>query len=135
MNRQSATSPTGWWLAGLLQKQSNPDVAPYWNNYRLVKAKHWRTAFRRASRRGEEDAAPSSAFKFEQQFMGVTDLVPIYERLEDGAEILWEELWPEKRLKRKLPRKVYSERDLERVYAEPNTPSHRIAHPRRVRKR
>lgn len=117
-----------------MQKQSDPKNAPYWNNRRLVKAKHLRTAFRRATEMGRMDAEPTKAFRYQQKFVGITDLVPIYDPFEHGGEILWEELWPTKNQRNTLPLKVYAERELEKIYERSNTTSDRIAHPRRVRK-
>ena len=92
MNKH-AISRTGWWIAGLLEKHSFTDRAPYWNNYRLIKAEDWRTAFLKATAMGETNArAGNDAFTGHQEFIGVTDLLPIYDELEDGAEVLWQEL-------------------------------------------
>jgi Domain of unknown function (DUF4288) len=115
----SSTSRTGWWIAGLLVKQSGTERAPYWNNYRLVRADDWRTAFRRATEMGVSDARTCiEAFGDEQNFIGVTDLLPIYDEFEDGAELLWQELWPDKDNPDGIPLGVYSESELESKYEE-----------------
>lgn len=31
------------------------------------------------------------AFGHSQSFLGITDLVPVYDEFEDGAEVLWQE--------------------------------------------
>jgi hypothetical protein len=115
----SSTSRTGWWIAGLLVKHSGTERAPFWNNYHLVRADDWRTAFRRATEIGESDTrAGNDAFSDKQTFIGVTDLLPIYDQFEDGAELLWEELWPDEDDPDGMPLGVYSEAELESKYEE-----------------
>jgi hypothetical protein len=115
----SATSPTGWWIAGLLIKQSDSVRAPFWNNYRLVKAVDWRTAFRRATEMGLSDVRTGNeAFSKKQYFIGITDLLPIYEDFVDGAELLWQELWPAPDDPDGTPLAVYYESDLQSKYEE-----------------
>lgn len=110
-------SRTGWWIAGLLEKHSNSDRAPYWNNYRLIRAEDWRTAFRRATEMGEAAArVGNEAFPGRQEFIGITDLLPIYDELEDGAELLWQELWPNEDDPAGIPLEIFSEADLESEY-------------------
>lgn len=118
MNK-SATSRTGWWIAGLLERHSKNGRAPYWNHYRLIKAKDWRTAYRRATEMGVNSArVGKEAFGGQQDFIGITDLVPIDDEFEDGAEILWQELWPDADNPDEIPLCVYSEADLESMYEE-----------------
>lgn len=115
--KKPATSPTGWWIAGLLHKHSTPDRAPYWNNYRLVRAQDWRTAFRKATEIGASDSrAGSEAFSYPQEFIGISDLLPIYEEFKDGSELLWQELWPEENDPDGAPLRIFSELDLELEY-------------------
>lgn len=117
MNSKRSTSPTGWWIVALLERQSDPARAPYWNNYRLIKAQDWRTAFRRATEMGRQDVSTGNeAFHHRQEFIGVTDLVPLYEPFEDGAEILWQELWLDDSKPDQLPLDVYSESHFEAIF-------------------
>jgi len=117
--KKSATSRTGWWIAGLLEKHSHTDRAPYWNNYRLIKAEDWRTAYRRATEMGERIArVGTEAFGGQQDFIGITDLLPIYDEFEDGAELLWQEFWPDTDNPDEIPLCVYSEADLESKYED-----------------
>ena len=92
---KSPISPTGWWLTTLLEKKENLEsrsCAVYWENHRLIRASEWREAFRKALAFGESDAASGNeAFTCRTTFLGVTDLVPIFEPFEDGSEILWNE--------------------------------------------
>lgn len=110
-------SPTGWWIAGLLEKHSFSDRPPFWNNYRLIKAEDWRTAFKKAVQMGRSSAATGAeALGSHTEFIGVTDLLPIYDEFEDGAELIWEELWPTEGAGDEIPMKIFSESDLESIY-------------------
>jgi len=117
--KKSATSRTGWWIAGLLEKHSSTDRAPYWNNYRLIRADDWRTAFRRAIEMGENNARVGvEAFGGHQEFLGVSDLLPIYDEFEDGAELLWQELWPDADNPNDAPLGVFSEAEMESKFED-----------------
>lgn len=64
----------------------------YWENHRLIRASDWREAFHKAVAFGVRDAANGNeAFDDRPVFLGVTDLVPIFEPFEDGSEIMWSE--------------------------------------------
>jgi len=66
---------------------------------------------------GEGDAsAGNDAFSERQEFIGISDLLPIYEDFEDGSEVLWEELWPEECDPEGIPLRIFSESDLESEY-------------------
>ena len=100
-------------------KHSGSERAPFWNNYRLVRADDWRTAFRKATEMGVSDTrGGNDAFSDQQTFIGVTDLLPIYDEFEDGAELLWQELWPDADDLDGMPLGVYSEAELESKYEE-----------------
>lgn len=115
--KRPATSPTGWWIAGLLHKHSDPDRAPYWNNYRLIRAHDWRTAFQKAHEMGKrDDSVGNDAFSNRQEFIGISDLLPIYDGFEDGAEVLWQELWPDDNDLNTVPLQTFTESDLELKY-------------------
>ncbi len=51
-------------------------------------------------------------------FIGVSDLVPIYDEFEDGAEILWEELEATEDGDG-VPLQIFTEADLESEYEDP----------------
>ena len=113
-----AVSPTGWWLAALLEKKPQGDRIAYWNNYRLIRAHDWREAFRRAQQMGEDDARTGNeAFGSGHQFIGVTNLVPIYDAFEDGAEILFEEYEGADGDPSKPPMEIWTEDELSALYA------------------
>ena len=120
--KKPAISPTGWWIAGLLEKQPGTARSPYWNNYRLIRAVDWRTAYRRAMEMGTSDSRTGDrAFTGPHAFIGVSDLVPIYDEFEDGAEILWEELEATEDGDG-VPLQVFTEADLESEYEDPGEP-------------
>ena len=66
---------------------------------------------------GQNDSrVGSEAFSGSCEFIGVSDLVPIYDDFEDGAEILWEELDISDDVEGEGSHSVYTESDLESVY-------------------
>lgn len=114
--KNPATSKTGWWIAGLLEKHSHAGQPPYWNNYRLIKASDWRTAFRKATEMGKANArVGNEAFSGHQEFIGVSDLLPVNDELEDGAELLWQELEASDEGDG-IPLQVFTETELESRY-------------------
>ena len=95
-------SPYGWWLATCLERfqffdedKSNPNrrcIA--WENTILLKAKDREEAYRKAIKDGKLSEGGESELNGRKGtwiFEGLTSLLPIYEELEDGAEILWVE--------------------------------------------
>ncbi|MCE9520759.1 MAG: DUF4288 domain-containing protein [Verrucomicrobia bacterium] len=117
MPKIKSTSPTGWWIAALLVKNPSGDNSAYWNNHRLVRASQWREAFRRAVQMGENDAREGDkAFGAGHEFVGVTDLVPIHDKFEDGAEILFEEYDGADNDPSKPPIDVFTEAELAEIY-------------------
>ena len=120
MKPSQDSSPTGWWVAGLLERLSLDGKIEYWNNYRLVRAVHWREAFQRARAQGNSDCdAGRRAFSGETIFLGITDLLPIYDELEDGAELWWQKLDGDA-TRTGLPLEVFTEAELEAIY-EPSS--------------
>lgn len=109
-------------------RQNKAGVAPYWSNYRLVKAVDWRTAFQRASQMGREEAEMPPAV-FVTEFVGISDLVPIYDAFEDGAEMLWMEHWPEDEDVDELPETVFTEEEMAEKYSSDRTVSGPIEPP------
>ena len=117
------TSPTGWWIAALLQRNPPGDSSAYWNNYRLIRAGHWREAFRRAEEFGENNArVGNEAFGAGHEFLGVTDLVPVHDEFKDGAELLFEGLEGAEDDPSEPPLDVWTEDELADVYNENASP-------------
>ncbi len=120
MKTRQAISPTGWWIAGLLERHKNSSRAAYWNNYRLIRAEHWRDAFQKALAYGRSDSEVGSrAFSGITEFVGVTDLVPIYDAFEDGAEMLWKECDSPEDSSEGAPLDTYSEAEMAAIYEPP----------------
>lgn len=87
---------TGWWIykevaywvSNRQKKLSETSRCPVWENTRLIRARNREEAYRKAMRLSQE-GYPSKTDGGEWRFAGISDLLPVYEDLEDGAEILW----------------------------------------------
>lgn len=103
---QRNQSPFGWWLASYIQRFEFKDAQPKslsarclaWENTILVKAKNRELAYRKAVAIGKQNSAvkwsrygspPGRLGRW--KFEGITSFVPIYEELQDGSEISWDE--------------------------------------------
>jgi hypothetical protein len=97
-------SPVGWYIAiyqlrfvQLADKRNSDPKRRFkvWENTVLVKAKNLDDAYRKVVRLGKAAATPykggSDAVDVQWLFEGVTELLPVYEEIEDGAEIMWGE--------------------------------------------
>jgi hypothetical protein len=103
------TSPVGWYVASYLlrfveldRKDIDDPEAKFlsWENTVLVKAIDLDEAYDKTVRIAEESTKPykggPDGVDVQWQFEGVTQLVPVYEQIEDGAEIMWAEHAPRK---------------------------------------
>ena len=89
-------SKSGWWVCCEVQqwvsrrqgKLTDNSRCLVWENTRLIRARNRDEAFRKAIRLGR-DEFPSRTNGGEWRFVGISMLLPIYEDIEDGAEILW----------------------------------------------
>ena len=97
-------SPVGWYIGTYLLrfaetdkvKNLNPEARYiFWENTRIVKAKSLSKAYdklvKAAQREIKTYADGSEEDPVKWVFEGVVDLLPIYESLEDGAEIMYRE--------------------------------------------
>ncbi len=96
-------SSYGWWIASYIlrfqfseENSENPNRRCLaWENTVLVKAKNREGAYRKALRIGRDNEGLEESSvrgrKGTWRFDGLTSLLPIYEELEDGCEILWRE--------------------------------------------
>src|SRR4051812_14682412 len=95
-------SPHGWWLASYVERleyydedASKPDRRCLaWENTILIKAADREQAYRKAVAMGRlvdgsEAWDASTGRKGCWRYEGLTSLLPIYDALEDGSEILW----------------------------------------------
>ncbi|MGH9826138.1 MAG: hypothetical protein ACREDR_23150, partial [Blastocatellia bacterium] len=114
-------SPSGWWVASYLERFEFEDEEKKnlnrrcvaWENTIIIKARNREEAFRKAEKAGRlvdgiEGYSPLERPKMMGigplvrgsvlpkrrgvwRYEGLTSLLPIYEDLQDGAEIIWQE--------------------------------------------
>jgi hypothetical protein len=98
-------SPHGWWIATYLLRlqYSDEDIANpnrrclAWENTIILQAPNRESAYAKACRLGRYDSNGSEVTELETGrkgtwvFEGLKSLLPIYEQLQDGAEVLWRE--------------------------------------------
>ena len=97
-------SPVGWYLGAYLlrfvelndPKRDDPNKKFLsWENTVLVRAKSLREAFRKIDHIGKQNCKPYDGgperVPVKWDYMGVTEVLPIYEELQDGAELAWQE--------------------------------------------
>ena len=96
-------SPYGWWIATFIESASwddEPNPSPNsrclaWENTIILQATDREAAYAKAvslaSQYSSEFEDNSRNRKGHWVFEGLTNLLPIYDELEDGAEILWVE--------------------------------------------
>lgn len=99
-------TPYGWWIASYAQRfewkddrrPTNRSKCLYWENTVILKAKDREVAFRKVTVLAKRSATgkwellgdpPGRPGRWVLE--GLTSLLPIYEPLEDGAEVLWHE--------------------------------------------
>ena len=91
-------SPCGWWWYREIQQwvsDRQKKLRPksrclVWENTCIIKAKDRDHAFEKAMRLGGR-GHPSRTLAGEWRFAGISHLSPIYDDLEDGAEIFWDD--------------------------------------------
>jgi hypothetical protein len=99
----SEISPVGWYIGSYqlrfveLNETGNDDPDAsflVWKNTVIVRAEDLEKAFRKVESIGLQQTRPylggSDSVPVQWTFEGITSLLPIYEALEDGAEIMWE---------------------------------------------
>lgn len=95
-------SPVDWYVAGVLLRIEVGKIDPSngnrrcsaWENHILIKAKNPKEAFKKAIAKGKsEECEYLNTDKEVVRFIfeGLTTLVPVYDELEDGSEVLWTE--------------------------------------------
>ena len=102
-------SPVGWYvgtyLARFIELQDELNQDPEkkfatWENTVIVKAIDLDEAYDKVEAIGIEHAEPYRGGKegipVQWEYMGITELLPIYEELEDGSEIMWASNYPRK---------------------------------------
>ena len=107
MTNDKNVSPMGWYLVSYLlrfveldDKDKNNDNARFlsWENSILVRATTMDEAYEKGVRMAHKATKPykggSAGVPVQWELVGVTDVLPIYEELDDGAEIAWTERAP-----------------------------------------
>ena len=102
-------SPIGWYLGSYLirfietksTKNNDPEERFLsWENTVLIRANNLDEAYEKVVAIGNDQTEPylggPDGTPVQWVFEGITDLLPIYEQLEDGAEIAWAEHAPRK---------------------------------------
>lgn len=93
-------SPVNWYIAGIMirfegndENQNNVNRrCLVWENQHLIKAKNPDEAYKKALKIGkdsESEYVNTDGESVRWIFEGLTTLIPVYEELEDGAEIMW----------------------------------------------
>jgi hypothetical protein len=89
---------SGWWIfceveqwvSKRRKRLSASSRCPVWENTRLIRAKNREEAYRKALKLARA-GHPSKTDGGEWRCAGISMLLPVYEDIEDGAEILWED--------------------------------------------
>lgn len=88
-------SHSGWWVFCEVERwvavgrtAKRQKRFPVWENMRLIRARTREQAYKKAVKLATA-GMPSRTEGGEWQFVGLSLLLPVYEDLEDGAEILW----------------------------------------------
>jgi hypothetical protein len=87
---------TGWWLFNEVEqwvsdrqkKLTSRSRCRVYENLRLVRARSRDEAYRKAMKLGRS-GLPSRTKAGKWQFVGISMLLPVYEPLDDGSELLW----------------------------------------------
>jgi Domain of unknown function (DUF4288) len=99
----ASKSPYGWWVATYIERAAwNDERKPtkngrylFWENTFILKARNREQAYKKTVRLGSQNRSvfehAKTGRKEHWEFFGLTSLLPIYEKLEDGAEIFWRE--------------------------------------------
>ena len=113
-------SPVGWYLGSYLlrfielddEHRDEPNRRFLsWENTVLVKAKTIEAAYSKVERIGKLESEPykggPNGIDVQWEYLGVTNVLPIYEEIADGAEIAWAERPPRalKTLQRRIVKK------------------------------
>lgn len=96
-------SPYGWWVASYvatfvpegIEDNGEDTVIRAWENTIIIKANDREEAYKKAVEFGcisnGSESRDDDGVKYTETFEGLTSLLPIYNELGDGEEILWRE--------------------------------------------
>ena len=109
MTHDKNLSPVGWYYGSYLLRFVEMDDAQRddpegrfvsWENTVIVKAESLDTAYSKIEKIARAASKPyrggPKGVRVKWEFLGLTELLPIYEELSDGAEIAWTERKPRK---------------------------------------
>jgi len=109
MKHDKNLSPVGWYVVSYLLRfvelnddRKDDDEARFlsWENTILVRARNLDDAYEKGMTVARENVKPYTGgpdgVPVQWELVGITDVLPIYEKLRDGAEILWTERAPRK---------------------------------------
>ena len=100
-NQEKISNEKGnWYIAEIIEKCEPVDRnekqdlrrVTTWGNHHLIKADSPEKAFDKAVKLGKEKNYKfinSDKIEMESMFVGIGELLPIYEDIEDGAELMW----------------------------------------------
>lgn len=102
-------SPVGWYVVSYLLRfvdlndtEQDDDEARFlsWENTILVRAQNLDEAYDKGMQVAQGNTQPykggPDGVPVQWKLLGITDVLPIYEELADGAEIMWAERAPRK---------------------------------------
>lgn len=100
-NEKISNKNGNWYVAEIIEKREavnrkkDNDMRRVvtWGNFHLIKAESPKQAYEKAVKIGKEGELKfinSDKVEMEYTFVGIADLIPIYdENIEDGCEIMW----------------------------------------------
>ena len=104
MTYDKNVSPVGWYFGSYLLrfielddvKKDDPERRFLsWENTVLVKAKSIEMAYEKIEKIGKQSSKPykggDQGIPVQWEYLGVTEILPVYEEIADGAEIAWGE--------------------------------------------
>src|SRR3954471_6019897 len=78
-----------YWVSSRQKKLLRNSRCLVWENTRLIRARNREEAYRKALAVARAERSRNNAGQW--RFAGISMLLPVYEDIEDGAEILWNE--------------------------------------------
>jgi len=100
-NEKISNEMSNWYIAEIIEKREpsnrNKDNdlrrVVTWGNFHLIKAESPKLAYEKAVKIGKDGEIKfinSDKIEMEYTFVGIADLIPIYDdNIEDGCEIMW----------------------------------------------
>ena len=100
-NEKISIENGNWYIVEIIEKcepvNRNEDQelrrVKTWGNFHIVKAENPKVAYDKAikiGKKGEYKFINSDKLEMEWIFIGIGNLIPIFENIEDGSEIMWE---------------------------------------------